>query len=103
VIMKTSEFESVKLAKKAAKAQLAWYEKMMQEIREIKLNMIPLPDNYMTEEAMTCFTKSYNGEGSYYCPDCNSNQGSVWLDNNFRPTKFQALCYHCRAKYIITD
>lgn len=59
-----------------------------------------IPENYHTEKAMTCFAKAYNHEGSYYCPDCGSNQGSVWFYDNFRPTKYQALCYYCINKYL---
>ena len=58
-----------------------------------------IPDYYHTMSAHTCFAKSYQGEGSYYCPDCNSNGGSVWLTSDWRPTMFQALCSKCREKY----
>lgn len=60
---------------------------------------MPIPEHYYTEQAMTCFTYSYNGEGSYYCPNCFANQGSVWVNDIFRPTKFQALCDKCRKEY----
>lgn len=91
--MKTSEFESVKLAKKAAKAQLAYY-KMMKSVKK------EIPNNYYAEKARTSFSKAYNNEGSYYCPECGLNTGSVWYYDEFRPTKYQALCCSCRSKYL---
>lgn len=59
------------------------------------LELIPL--GWELEPAATSFARCYNGEGSYYCPRCHSNQGSVWLgDESWRPTKMQALCQECR-------
>ena len=56
-----------------------------------------MPEEWKTEKAATCFARSYDGEGSYYCPSCDSNQGSVWLEDSWRPTKEAALCEKCRS------
>ena len=60
---------------------------------------LPVPKEWYTEPATTCFAKSYNGEGSYYCPHCDTNAGSVWVDHAWRPTKWQAICYNCRNSF----
>lgn len=58
-----------------------------------------MPQAWHTEKANTCFSKCYQGEGSYYCPACESNEGSVWLLSDWRPTKWQALCADCRKTF----
>lgn len=68
-------------------------------MNEQTMNLIPVPEEWHTEEASTCFSKTYMGEGSYYCPVCMHNTGSVWINSDWRPTKYQALCYTCRPKY----
>ena len=62
-----------------------------------------VPAEWHTEIAATSFAMAYNGEGSYYCPDCDANTGSVWYNDIWRPTKFQALCYTCRKNRGIKE
>lgn len=58
-----------------------------------------MPKEWAQEEAKTCFARSYQGEGSYYCPRCDANRGTVYMESNWRPTKAEALCEHCRTTY----
>jgi hypothetical protein len=58
-----------------------------------------IPHEWETELASTCFARCYNGEGSYYCPCCKVNNGSVWVGDDWRPTKEQAICHPCRQKW----
>jgi hypothetical protein len=61
---------------------------------------VAIPAHYHTEEASTCFALcGSSGEGSYYCPDCGYNTGSVWHGHEWRPTMAQALCHECLTKY----
>lgn len=66
-------------------------------------NLLPIPSEWYTDPAETSFARAYNNEGSYYCPDCGDNQGSVWYHDAWRPTKIQALCYKCKPKYSKTS
>lgn len=77
-------------------ASAEWQKCAIQELESEKL---PMPKHWHTELAATCFAKNYNGEGSYYCPHCDINAGSVWTDHAWRPTKYQALCYKCRELF----
>lgn len=58
-----------------------------------------IPEEWYTEKASTCFSRSFNGEGSYYCPECDTNCGSVWRNEDWRPTKLDALCAQCQKKF----
>ena len=60
---------------------------------------LSVPHEWHTELATTCFARSYGGEGSYYCPHCDINAGSVWREHAWRPTKWQAICDKCRELF----
>lgn len=62
-------------------------------------NKPEVPPEWHHEKASVSFARAYGGEGSYYCPACGSNQGSVWIHDHWRPTKWQALCLPCRKGY----
>jgi hypothetical protein len=62
-----------------------------------------MPAAWLTEEAETCFSRSYNGEGSYYCPHCHTNRGAVWENETWRPTKRQALCAQTCAHHYTEE
>lgn len=58
-----------------------------------------IPAEWYVEKASTCFARSYNGEGSLYCPNCGSNIGSIWKGDEV-PVKAKCICFNCEDKFV---